>query len=71
MLIYSLILNVGLVMAVIYLTIENHVRGKYNKVLFLRAWFLELKLLTISSYASCSDEIRKEIDHALTHIKSL
>lgn len=42
---------------------------KYNKILFIRAWELELKLIHI--YHRSSEEIQREIDEAIANIKPL
>ena len=71
MLNYSLILNIGLIIAILYLMVALYTQTKYNRVLLVRAWSLELKLIAITAYSSCSDEIRTDIKDALSRIKSL
>lgn len=70
MLIYSLILNVLLVISVIGLYVYFRRTKKRLEVVFLRAWGLEVRLMKI--YSQIHDKaVREEIESILDNITPL
>jgi hypothetical protein len=69
MLKYSISMNIILVIVTIVLSIKYRTRTKQTRQLFMRAWYLETRLIDI--YNHCSEEVQKKIDEVLNKIKPL
>lgn len=69
MLKYSIIINIILSVVIIILYILYSTRSRQTRKLFIRAWYLETRLIDI--YNHCSEEVQTKIDEVLNRIKPL
>lgn len=69
MLMYSIILNILLLLVTIVLSMYYKTKRKQAQQLFIRSWYLETHLIDI--YKHCDEETQNRIEDVLNKIKPL